>query len=54
VWEALQDVTLLILEVAAIVSLLLSFIPSSSGNYLHTNSLSLDRVFFFSSLSSPK
>ena len=34
VWEALQDVTLIILEVAAIVSLLLSFIPSSSeGNY---------------------
>ena len=30
VWEALQDVTLIILEVAAIVSLLLSFIPSSS------------------------
>lgn len=29
VWEALQDVTLIILEVAAIVSLLLSFIPSS-------------------------
>lgn len=54
VWEALQDVTLIILEVAAIVSLLLSFIPSSSGNYLHTNSPSLDRVFFFSSLSSPK
>ncbi|XP_046653831.1 plasma membrane calcium-transporting ATPase 2-like isoform X2 [Daphnia pulicaria] len=32
VWEALQDVTLIILEVAAIVSLLLSFIPSSSGD----------------------
>ncbi|EFX76259.1 hypothetical protein DAPPUDRAFT_188575 [Daphnia pulex] len=34
VWEALQDVTLIILEVAAIVSLLLSFIPSSSENEL--------------------
>ena len=33
VWEALQDVTLIILEVAAIVSLLLSFIPSGEeGN----------------------
>jgi magnesium-transporting ATPase (P-type) len=31
VWEALQDVTLIILEVAAIVSLLLSFVPSNSA-----------------------
>ena len=37
VWEALQDVTLIILEVAAIVSLLLSFIPSSSEG----------KIFFF-------
>ncbi|KAK4018212.1 hypothetical protein OUZ56_000280 [Daphnia magna] len=34
VWEALQDVTLIILEVAAIVSLLLSFIPSSGEDEL--------------------
>ena len=34
VWEALQDVTLIILEVAAIVSLLLSFVPSSSSGKL--------------------
>jgi len=32
VWEALQDVTLIILEVAAIVSLLLSFVPSNSAD----------------------
>ncbi|XP_053320497.1 plasma membrane calcium-transporting ATPase 1 isoform X3 [Spea bombifrons] len=31
VWEALQDVTLIILEVAAIISLGLSFYPSPSG-----------------------
>ena len=31
VWEALQDVTLIILEVAAIVSLALSFYPAPEG-----------------------
>lgn len=36
VWEALQDVTLIILEVAAIVSLLLSFIPSSKEGAIHS------------------
>ncbi|XP_057374431.1 plasma membrane calcium-transporting ATPase 2-like [Daphnia carinata] len=34
VWEALQDATLIILEVAAIVSLLLSFVPSTSDDEL--------------------
>ena len=43
VWEALQDVTLIILEVAAIVSLLLSFIPSSSEG----------KIFLFFAIFSP-
>ncbi|OQV17008.1 Plasma membrane calcium-transporting ATPase 3 [Hypsibius exemplaris] len=37
VWEALQDVTLIILEVAAIVSLILSLIPFSHEDDEHAN-----------------
>ena len=47
VWEALQDVTLIILQVAAVISLALSFYspPSGSGN----NNNETEKLSFLSS-----
>ena len=36
VWEALQDVTLIILMVAAIISLCLSFYPTHDDEHVHS------------------
>lgn len=47
VWEALQDVTLIILEVAALVSLGLSFYKPSDDEEESCKYLTNDRSFFF-------